>query len=236
MKRLLIITVMITIAVLVFAQNPEAVIQEMSGTVELKAGNSTDWVPAKPGDRIEQATIVSTGFKSTALLAVGNSTITVRPLTRLSLESLMNQDDVETANIGLHTGRIRVEVKAPAGSKAGFTVQTPTATASVRGTTFDCDSENLKVLEGSVKFEPTAGGNPVMVKAGQNSSIDTVSGKAINPLAQAEKERRLPTLAGQSLTTASHAVQDNTTDNFPGITVKPGNPDDITITVKPKGN
>jgi hypothetical protein len=194
-KTFTVIFLMVT--ALAFAQNPEAMIREISGTVELKAIGSADWTPAKTGDRVAQSTIISTGFKSMAIVAVGSSTFTVRPLTRLSLEAIMSQDNTESINVALRTGRVQVDVKPPAGGRANFTVQTPSATASVRGTVFDIDPVSLRVLEGSVSYQSTAdNARPVMVSDGQSSQVDTNTGKTVNPYVQAEANRRLPALAG----------------------------------------
>jgi len=182
-----------------FAQNPEALIREITGTVELKTSGSADWVPAKVGDRIVKDTVISTGFKSMAILAAGNSTITVRSLTSLSLAELMNSNETETINVSLKTGRIRADVNPPAGSKASFTVQTPVATASVRGTTFEMSTANIHVLKGAVNYRPTNGTfvRPVMVNAGQESWI-AGTGSVVQPSAVAEASRSLPALPGHN--------------------------------------
>jgi hypothetical protein len=185
-------------SVLVFAETPKAFIREMTGTVELKKTGSADWIPAKLNDPIGESTVISTGFKSTAVLAVGESTLIVRALTRMSLEALMNSEETDTVNIGLSTGRIRADVKPPAGGKTSFAVQSNAATASVRGTAFEMDAVNIQVLEGSVRFQPAGGSNtrPVLVNAGQQSRIDD-SGGAVNPITVAEENLVLPPLPGQ---------------------------------------
>jgi hypothetical protein len=175
-----------------FAQ--EAVIREMAGAVELRTAGSADWVPAKTGDRIARSTVISTGFKSTAILAVGSSTFTVRPLTRLSLEAFMNPNNTETINVALSAGRVRVDVNPPAGGRASVSVQSPIATASVRGTVFEIDPVSLRVSEGTVTYQG-GNGQAVMVSAGQSSRLDE-SGKAANPYALADAERPLPALPG----------------------------------------
>jgi hypothetical protein len=197
MKRTIAVLFFILAAAMTFAQNPEAVIREITGTVELKAAGSEVWRPAKAGDRIPQSTIISTGFKSMALLAVGNSTLTVRPLTRLSLEALIKQENTESVNIGLQTGRVRVDVKPPAGTRADITVQSPIATASVRGTEFEMSPVTLRVHDGNVLYR-SAGENArtVMVREGQRAQVDSTSGKVTNPYIQAEEDRRLPSLPG----------------------------------------
>jgi len=203
MKRAMIFMALLQGAVLAFAQNPQAVIREISGTVELKRPGSAAWTPARAGDRIETSTILSTGFKSMALLAIGNSTLTVRPLTRLSLDELIAQDNTETVNVGLRSGRISATVNPPTGEgRINLTVRSPTATASVRGTTFSMDPVAIQVTEGAVRYEAvtSAGGSaPVRVSAGQSTWVDTDSGKAVNPVIAAEQTRALPVMAGESV-------------------------------------
>ena len=208
MKRLAILAILLTGAALVFAQDPSAVIREITGTVELRTSGSADWVPAKPGDSIGKATMVSTGFKSSALLSVGTSTITVRPLTRLSLEELMSQNSTETIAINLSTGRIRADVKAPSGGRTSLSVQSPTATASVRGTKFEMDSDSIQVEEGIVSYAPAATESSVVtravtVSAGQESHVDTDTGRAATVMAAAEASSSLPSLPGQSTVAVS---------------------------------
>ena len=199
MKKLLTTILFWAAAVLTFAQNPEAVIREITGTVELKRPGS-NWVAANTGDRIDRATVISTGLRSFALLAAGNSIVTVRPVTRLTLEDLLSRDETETMNISLQTGRIRVDVTPPAGLKSDFTVRAPTVTASVRGTSFEMDTTGIQVLEGTVSYMPLAdlSFRPVSVAAGLESRVDTDTGSAITPMAVEEANRSLPALPGQN--------------------------------------
>ena len=209
MKRLTFILLLLNGAVLVFAQTPRAFIREMTGTVEIKRAGTENWAPARLNDAVAASTVISTGFKSTAVLAVGNSTITVRPLTRMSLETLMNSDNTEKVNVNLNTGKIRAEVKPPAGGKANFEVQSNKTTASVRGTVFEMTAFKLSVVEGSVSFQPTGGNSrPVMVNAGQQSWVSD-SGEALNPIAALEAELELPPLSGRKGTAIGNGIKPN---------------------------
>jgi len=200
MKRLFIFVLFTLSAGFLFAQNPSAQIKEMTGTVELKTSGSANWVAAKAGDSISKDTIVSTGFKSMALINVGNSTIMVRPLTRLSLAEIINMNETETINVNLNTGRIRVEVNPPAGGRANFTVKTPATTASVRGTIFEMTTNNIQVLKGAIDYRPANGNyvRSVMVNAGQGSEINPDTGNIVNPIDAAETARNLPNLPGNN--------------------------------------
>jgi hypothetical protein len=154
MMRKTLIGILIITGAFLYAQ--EASIREISGTVEVKGPRDADWKAAQVGERITRDTTISTGFKSNALIALGNSTLLVRPLTRLSLEEIQNIEGDESVNLYLETGRVRANVTPPSSGKTDFTIRAPMTTASVRGTSFDFDGMNLSVDQGRVHI---AGGD-----------------------------------------------------------------------------
>jgi hypothetical protein len=158
--------------------------REVTGTVEIKAPGSTAWTGAAAGDRIGRDTLISTGFKSSAVILLGNSVIMVQPVTRLSLEEIIRNQDGEQVMLYLQTGRIRAEVNPPVGGTSDFTVRSPIATASVRGTSFEFDTENLIVDKGQVLYSLTNGrGTPVA--GGGMSYVDETNNTVISPFAAA---------------------------------------------------
>jgi hypothetical protein len=180
MKKLLVIVLVIT-ASAAWAQSPRAVIQELRGTVETKAPGASEWKTAMVGQELERETLVSTGFKSEAVIALGDSTLLARPLTRLTLGEIAAAADSERVEVHLRTGRIRADVRPPAGGAVDFTVRSPMATASVRGTSFEFDTFTLRVDEGTVSFSG-ADNTAVYVAAGQSSAPDSVSGRTALPV------------------------------------------------------
>jgi len=137
------------------------VIREINGgDVYLKPAGSSVFTAAKVGDVIANNTIVSTGFKSSAVIAANNSIITVRPLTQLTLE--------ENINVNLQTGRVKIDT--PVGTTTNCTIQSPYASASVRGKNFEFDTVNIKVNEGTAVFSGVSG-PAAMVRTGGKSSI-----------------------------------------------------------------
>jgi len=156
------------------------IIKELSGTVELKPSGAVDFIAAKAGDRVQQDTVVSTGFKSTALVEVGSAIITVKPLTRLTLKEISASQGSENVNMNLHSGRVRVELTPPAGTKTSMSVTSPVATASVRGTVFDLDTQNLYVERGAVAFRGERG-SAMLINAGYWSYLDR-DNRAVDPI------------------------------------------------------
>ena len=69
-------------------------------------------------------------------------------------------------------GRVKAEVTPKKGEKADFKIKSPTATASVRGTGFEFDGQNLLVDHGAVQLEAESGlGTPQMVASGEFSTV-----------------------------------------------------------------
>jgi hypothetical protein len=185
----IVLTVLIGFTAVFAVYSQTGTIRELSGEVELKLAGASAFTPARAGSLVAQDTIVSTGFKSTAIIVVGSNVITVRPLTRLSLREIQSSANAESLNINLQAGRIRVDVKPPAGTKASTTVQSPSATASVRGTLFDMDTRNLSVSEGRVAWGGS-GSISVSVNSGSANTV-TSEGRTVNPV-EAAKSGVLP--------------------------------------------
>ena len=179
MKKKTFLTVLLMGAALhVFAQS--GVIRELSGEVELRPAGAAAFVPAAVGSTVDQDTIISTGFRSSAIIDIGSTTLTVRPLTRLSLTEIRAAAGTENLTANLQAGRVRGDVRPPAGTQAAFTVQGPSATASVRGTSFEFDARSVSVIEGSVVFRGDRGA-PVITHAGGESTV-AAGGRASDPV------------------------------------------------------
>ena len=193
MKRITIVFILaLLLTAEVFAQN--GVIREIFGTVEIKRTGAAAFTAARTGDIIAKDTIVSTGLKSTALIAIGSAVLTVRPLTRLSLAEISSSAGTETINVNLQTGRVRVDVTPPPETRTTTTVQSPAATASVRGTSFEFDTQSITVLEGTVAFQGT-NGSAVLVGGGGSSEV-TANGRAADPINTSTVELMPPPYAG----------------------------------------
>jgi hypothetical protein len=131
-----------------FAQ--DAVFTRVSGKVEVNPGSG--WKAAAVGTTVAKGTMISTGFDSTAVLEVGQSTVSVRPLTRMSLEELVQQPGSQTTSLYLRTGKVTAQVKTAEGLKQDFKLRSPVSTAAVRGTSFTYDGHSVRVSEGVVQF------------------------------------------------------------------------------------
>jgi len=164
-KYFLVIVIIVLVVCGVYSQNSGArygEILELYGIVELKPAGSSSFVRANAGDGIALNTIISTGFRSAAVIAVGNSIITLQPLSQLSFS--------ENLIINLQTGRIKIAADESAGTPAIFTVQSPGTDSIVCGTNFEFNTINMKVEKGKASFSGVSG-PAVIVHEGREDAL-----------------------------------------------------------------
>lgn len=137
----------------VFAAVPQAILKNIQGKVEIKTLNASAWVPATEGMILKTMTTISTGFDSSVTLEMGGNTIFVKPLTRMTLDQLLEQQGTVKTSCYLRVGGVKASVKSAEGVKQDFKVQSPYSTASVRGTVFEYDGLKLNVIEGLVSLK-----------------------------------------------------------------------------------
>lgn len=185
-KRIGLIAVFVIVSA-VFVAAQEAVFSEINGKVEYQLAGG-EWQSAKLGDKVGKGSMVSTGFKSSAVLKVDATSISLKPITRLSLEELLKTQGGTSTQLFLLAGRVKADVPPQPGQTTDFRVNSPTATASVRGTSFEFDGVNLVVDRGVVKLGAptpriTGGGGggtgtaPAATPAGTGPSRDVREGE-----------------------------------------------------------
>ena len=147
-----------------FADALDAVVVSSTGKVEVQ--NGTQWVPVKEGDVLKKGSVVQTGFKSELVLKVKESNMKISQLTRMVIENLSAGSDKDDTRIFIDTGSVRSEVNRSGARKVGFTVRSPVATASVRGTIVKLSNEyrgaKVETERGVVLAWPTTVSEPVV--------------------------------------------------------------------------
>ncbi len=194
MKRIIVGSLLaFMLAVPVFAE-PLAIVKELTGKVEVKPLLG-DWEAATLGMEMPQGASISTGFGSHALLELGDSSLLVKPLTRMKLEELLQQGDLQKTSLYLRVGRVKATVKTAEGLKQEFKVKSPLSTASVRGTEFSFDGMSLVVDSGLVMLS-----NPLSHSVSVGASEASVTRGYDKPEAakeaKASKSKVTPAAAG----------------------------------------
>jgi len=212
-----VLTIILAVITVGFIFGQSGTIRDLTGEVELKHEGSSSFVRASAGDTVTSNTIISTGFRSSAIIVIGSSTITVTPLTRLSLAEIQSAENSEELKLNLQAGRVRLDVNPPAGIRPTVTVQSPSATASVRGTSFEMDADSIVVTEGTVVLTGTAG-LPVLVTGG-NATFVSADGLAADPVdvAISALAPSAPVGAPPSETVTSSSASESATSLTPDI-------------------
>jgi hypothetical protein len=176
MRRVTLALVALLIAAVAWAQT-DAVVQRVSGRVEVMQPGGA-WTAASPGMRLALGATVSTSFQSEATLALGSSVVQVKPLTRMRIDQLAQQQGTVSTELYLRVGRVRAEVKSTEGLRQDFKVRSPVSTAAVRGTTFENDGVNTVVEDGLVTISNQYGQGTTLGGGEQGSTTgdDTPTG------------------------------------------------------------
>lgn len=142
----------------------------MSGKVEIRPPGMS-WQSASEGMSVPVNSMISTGFASEAMIVMDNADITVKPLTRMTIQDFASSGSTTTTKLFLGAGKIRADVKRSSNLINDFQVRSPVATAAVRGTSFTFDGVTLEVITGSVDFFGQKGAK-VNVSGGGKSEAD----------------------------------------------------------------
>lgn len=193
--------IIVLIMIISGALSASATVKSFNGKVKVKLTPTSSWSRINVGDSLPANTLVSTGFNSTLVLELNNSTLEVLPLTRMTVSEVAESNDRISTELFLQGGKIKADVKRAKGLTNDFTIKSPVATASVRGTSFEFTGNTLTVLEGVVAFgaperqldegadpETEDQGSLVAVKAGGSSQLVSIDGKPIDPAVMAAAE------------------------------------------------
>ncbi len=224
-KGIMLFVVFIMICMPIFSL--EGTVVSVSGKVELQTPSG--WAPLKTGDIVESGIVISTGFRSQATIQVAGSNIIVNQLSRLTLEQLTETNDSHNSEVFLDLGTISADVKGAENKRVGFVVNTPVATASVRGTAFEMGINSLRVTSGVVGFGGKSG-KEVPVSGGNASTISS-SGSATSPITNKMSESlgtsveaasavsSVSSAASSSATTPATPAQSAPQQTFSSVTV-----------------
>ncbi len=110
---------------------------EVRGDAKHAPLGSKDWQPCQVDDEYPEETVLLTGVRSSVKLQIGTddtyTALVIEPASKTLLSEAYTTEDTKRVNIGVGYGRIRAGV-VEGGLKSDFTVESPVATLSKRGT------------------------------------------------------------------------------------------------------
>lgn len=193
-----------------------AKISALTGKVEVQADGS-EWKAAKVGDILKKGAVISTGFKSSCTINIDGSTVTLDPMTRITIEKLASNSTKSQTNLYLNNGKMGADVKKTAGKKVDFKVTSAASTASVRGTSFIFFANGkLVTTEGLVSKGPgrkaatienneDTGSTGEILEEDQPDDFVPADGEStvFTETTDVSKDKGVPVFAGQTSTTDS---------------------------------
>lgn len=135
----------------------------LEGRVEFRDGTRGKWQPVFRGTRLRQAAFIRTYQNASVVLKVGDrGVVTIHEMSTVIISNLAGTDAVPQSRLELLVGKVwakfkkdeemapvvetagqtgATEVNAAVGKKPSFSIGTPAAVASVRGTAFYVESD-----------------------------------------------------------------------------------------------
>lgn len=111
-----------------------ATLVDVKGEVAVRRDGGA-WQPVASGRQLADRDEIFTGVESEANVKFSDgSGMTVRELTQILVGAIARQQDRKTVELQLKLGEIKAQVRKDKLVDTNFEIQTPTATASVRGT------------------------------------------------------------------------------------------------------
>jgi ferric-dicitrate binding protein FerR (iron transport regulator) len=163
-----------------------AIVTSVEGEVAASTAPGAAWRPVERGWRLGPTSSIKTGPGSSAELMVEDQTaLRVDPDTTLTIEKASRKGYVRELKLKLARGRLLSSVvKANKFGKARYSVQTPLAVASIRGTVFVADaaeeSSRLAVFEGTVQAQSLERPEEE-VEVGEKMEMDVKPGVVMKP-------------------------------------------------------
>lgn len=193
------------------ASTDVAIVNSVVGKVEIQVNES--WIQVKNGDILSSGSVISTGFKSSAVLYIGDSLIEVRALTRLTIEEIVEQNQNYNTTMFLDAGSIKADIKKSENKRVGFKVRTSVATASVRGTSGEIYSDGTLVcLSGKWAITPPEPKGSKLHKRGPKPKDSDKEQKTENDPTETEQETEEVVMEESTESETVAEVEETTTE------------------------
>jgi len=135
-----------------FLINSQVTVKTITGFAQVKESANSDWRALKVGDKLQNGSVIYTGFKSSVIIQTIDATVEIKPLTQMTIASIIASENRVTTDLKLKYGKVKADVNTNKQTQTLFKVRSANSTASVRGTSFIFGDNELIVNEGTVLF------------------------------------------------------------------------------------
>jgi hypothetical protein len=159
------------------ASDRRMVIKSFLGTVKIRRGQSVNWMDARPNMPVKEQDAVRTYVESEATLQISDgSIITLGENSTFELAALKQSAGAATdTRIKILNGSVLSNIQKLANVNSRFEFETPTATASIRGTRLGIDvageQTDIRVYEGKVLVKPAGSQAGKELNANEMTSV-----------------------------------------------------------------
>ncbi|MCU0847045.1 MAG: FecR domain-containing protein [Spirochaetes bacterium] len=217
MKRLFIMLLAMAAAVSLSCKKDAEesfMVQNIIGDVKVSINKAEK--TASQGDVLKANDRIITGSKSLADLTLSNSCLVrVSENTSVKISSLIDKIGNET-QMDMDKGKLHVTLSKL--SKGAFSVKTPTAVASVRGTSFRVsvadDSSRIDVLKGKVSVNPVMKGMVIkdVEKVVESSQTTDITMKKVQEIVNKKAEIKVAVLKPEEISEIKNEFNDIKSD------------------------
>jgi len=134
-------------------------------------GEKTKWVPLAAGEKLDEMTVIRTGFRSKVVLRFAdNSVVEIKRATKMGIAEFRKTGKVVKTRLGLKYGAVRTTVQK-ARAINDFTVATPVATMAITG------SNPTQAFTGDFGYKAhMPQGHAIVTVGGKNLALGNRSG------------------------------------------------------------
>ena len=192
LKRMAFLSCILVVAAAVVsgAVERDAYLKSMIGSVKVRKGESPTWKDGRQQMVLREKDAVRTFVESQAeIMTAEGSMMKLDENTTLEMSAMKEfGGGAQSTKIKVLNGTVLANVKKLVNTSSSFEFETPTAVASIRGTTLGIDvtgdKTSIKVYEGEVMVKPRGGNASVSVKTNQMVTVvkgqKTVTAEAIS--------------------------------------------------------
>lgn len=161
-----------------------AKITQITGEVECSKDGGKTFEQCGAGTELRQGDFVSTGFASNVKLNFSYGELQVYEITQLRMDEFVSAGNINKTQMYLRVGTIRVKLPHTAAIRGDFSVTTPTAISSIRGSEMKVEYDDLlnkttvTVLEDEVFVKGTKDSVEITVPLNKKAVIGS-NGKAV---------------------------------------------------------
>ena len=153
----------------------------VKGEVEVSVDGGKTFSPWKEGMKLKKGDTVSTGFESSMNLAFSYGKLKVGQATQLRLDEFVDEQNIKRTQLYLNVGQVQAIIKKPANMRADFSVATPSAIASIRGSAMKVEYDKKKgatitALEGTTYWKIKRNKSEAELSEGEVLEVD-INGK-----------------------------------------------------------